>query len=230
MIETVLLDVDGTIIDSNDAHAESWAQALALEGISVPFSQVRPFIGMGGDHLLPMVSGFTEASDLGKKVSEHRKKIFREQYLPHLHPFPRARELLEKMREIGLRLVVASSSDEESLTALLEAAKVSDLVEDWTSKDDADQSKPEPDIVIAALRRAQTHASKALMLGDTPYDISAASRAGVRTVALLCGGWSVTSLARAIAIYRDPADLLEQFDTSPFNDSGSRQAQKLITY
>lgn len=223
MIEAVILDIDGTLIDSNDAHAESWVQALSLEGISVPYARVRHLIGMGGDHLLPTVSGFTEASQLGKKVSDSRKRIFREQYLPLLKPFPRSRELLERMKAEGIRLVVGSSSDKETLFALLEQARIRDLVEDLTSKDDVTDSKPDPDIVVASLRRTQANARNVLMLGDTPYDITAALRAGVRTVGLLCGGWSVAALARAIAVYRDPAHLLSEFDSSPFSIKGTNR-------
>jgi HAD superfamily hydrolase (TIGR01549 family) len=216
-IQAAILDVDGTLIDSNDAHAESWVQALALEGISVPFSRVRPLIGMGGDHLLPQIAGVTEGTELGKKVSAHRKKIFTDQYLPNLKAFPRTRELLERMKRDGIKLIVGSSSDSKNLTALLEQARIHDLIETSTSKDDVDESKPDPDIIIAALRKAGAPAKDVLMLGDTPYDITAALRAGVRTVALQCGGWSVASLARAIAVYRDPADLLEHFSQSPFS-------------
>jgi HAD superfamily hydrolase (TIGR01549 family) len=221
LIEAAILDVDGTLIDSNDAHAESWVQALALEGITVPFSRVRPLIGMGGDHLLPMVAGVTEGTELGKKVSEHRKKIFTDQYLPKLKAFPRTRELLERMRAEGIKLIVGSSSDTKNLHALLEQARIRDLIENSTSKDDVDESKPDPDIIIASLRKTGAPAKNVLMLGDTPYDVTAALRAGVRTVALQCGGWSVSSLARAIAVYKDPADLLVNFSSSPFSKSFS---------
>ncbi len=221
MIKAVILDVDGTLIDSNDAHAESWVQAFALEGISVPYSRIRPLIGMGGDHLLPLVAGITEGTDVGKKVSTHRRRIFTDQYLQNLKPFPRTRELLERMRAEGIKLIVGSSSDKKNLCALLEQARIRDLIESSTSKDDVDESKPEPDIIISALRKSGAAARDVLMLGDTPYDVTAALRAGVRTVGLQSGGFSLASLARAIAVYRDPADLLQQFSTSPFSKSFS---------
>lgn len=222
MLESVLLDVDGTLIDSNDAHAESWVQAFALEGIPVPFARIRPLIGMGGDHLLPLVSGFTEASPLGQKISDLRGEIFRREYLPKLKAFPRVRELLLRMKQEGLRLIVASSSDKESLDLLLKQTGVFDLIEMSTSKDDAGESKPDPDIILAALRSSRSHRDRTLMLGDTPYDITAASRAGVRTVAFTCGGWTSAHLAKAVAVYRDPEDLLLNFSTSPFSNDPSR--------
>lgn len=222
MLEAAILDVDGTLIDSNDAHAESWVQAFAVEGIAVPYSRVRPLIGMGGDHLLPMVSGFTEASATGQKLSKLRGEIFRKEYLPRLKPFPRVRELLLRMKDEGLRLVVASSSDKESLNALLEQARVLDLIEDSTSKDDAEESKPDPDIILAALRHAKLSRDRVVMVGDTPYDVTAAARAGVRTVAFMSGGWTRPHLAKAIAVYRDPEDLLLNFESSPFSKSSER--------
>lgn len=216
MIEAVILDVDGTLIDSNDAHAASWVEALAIEGLSIPFERIRPLIGMGGDHLLPLVSDMTEASEFGKQISETRARIFRDRYLKTLRPFPKVRDLLTRFKDQGLGLVVASSSGDDLLEALLERAGVADLVVDSTSKDDAEASKPEPDIIIAALRKARKSARNILMLGDTPYDVKAASRAGVRTVALESGGWGRAHLSRAIAVYRDTAHLFDEYQSSPF--------------
>lgn len=216
MPKAILLDVDGTLIDSNDQHAESWVEALAEHGIKVPFGKVRPLIGMGGDRLLPAVSGLTEDSAPGKAIGETRKRIFKDRFLPWLKPFPGTRDLLLRMRDQGLKLTVASSSDEETLGELLKMAKVDDLIEQATSKDDAESSKPAPDIIEAALKVAGITAKEALMLGDTPYDIRAAKNAGVLTVAFLCGGWDRQSLDGAIAIYKDPADCLARFESSPF--------------
>jgi HAD superfamily hydrolase (TIGR01509 family) len=214
-IRGIILDIDGTLVDSNDAHARAWVEALAEHGINVSFEQVRPLIGMGGDKLLPKVSGISEDSPEGKAISQRRGEIFKTRYLPHLKAFPRTRELLLRMRDDGLKLVVASSAKEDELKPLLEIAGAADLIEEKASSDDADHSKPDPDIVKAALDSAGFAADEALMLGDTPYDIEAATRAGVSVIAFRSGGWDDAHLAGAIAIYDGPADLLAHYDESP---------------
>ncbi|HET7463883.1 MAG TPA: HAD family hydrolase [Longimicrobium sp.] len=212
----VILDVDGTLIDTNDAHAHAWVEACHEFGHDVPFGKVREMIGMGGDRVLPGLTGLSEESEVGEEMKERRGKIFRERYLPSCQPFPRARELLERFRDDGMQLVVATSASKDDMAALLKAAGVADLIEAKTSSSDADKSKPSPDIVEAALENAGCDPSGAVMLGDTPYDVEAANRAGVRCVALRCGGWNDDALSAAIAIYQDPADLLAHYDTSPF--------------
>src|SRR5262249_49565411 len=136
-------------------------------------------------------------------------------YLPHIKPFPETRELLLRLRAEGLKLAVASSAKEDELKPLLEIAGAADLIEEKTSSDDADQSKPDPDIVQAALDGADLSAHEAVMLGDTPYDIEAAIKAGVKVIAFRSGGWDDEALAGAIAVYDGPADLLAHFYDSP---------------
>jgi HAD superfamily hydrolase (TIGR01509 family) len=216
VIRAVLLDVDGTLIDSNDAHARAWVDAFAEFGHTVPFERVRPLIGKGGDKLMPECIGVDPESPEGKPISERRSEIFRERYLPTLKPFPRATELLERMRAEGLRLVVATSAKKDEMDALLEVCRGSELVDERTSSDDAEESKPDGDIVEAALSRADVEPHEALMLGDTPYDVEAARRAGVRTVALRSGGWDDAALAGSVAIYADTSELLERYAQSPF--------------
>lgn len=215
-LEGVLLDVDGTLIDSNDAHARSWSEALRRFGRDVPPERVHPLIGMGGDKLLPELLGVDAESEDGKRFAELRAKIFLERYLPTLRPTPGARELVERLRREGLRLVVATSARSSELRAMLRQVGLEDLLERKTSASDAESSKPDPDIVQAALTKARLSPDAALMLGDTPYDVEAAKRAGVATVALRCGGWDTAALAGAIAIYDDPADVLRHFTSSPF--------------
>jgi phosphoglycolate phosphatase-like HAD superfamily hydrolase len=217
----VLLDVDGTLIDTNDAHARAWVDVCAEFGITASFAEVRRMIGMGGDRVIPRLTGQPEDSELGKTMKERRGRIFRERYLPECRPFPRTRELLRRMRDDGLGLVVATSASDADLAALLDAAGVADLIEAKTSSEDADASKPAPDIVQAALHRAACAPAGAVMLGDTPYDVQASTRAGVRCVALRCGGWDDGALSGAVAIYDDPADLLAHYDESPFAGGGS---------
>ena len=213
-LRTVLLDIDGTLIDSNDAHARAWVDSLRAHGYVVPFEQVRPLIGMGGDKVLPELTGLDPESGEAKRMSETRSELFLDRELPGLQPTRGARALLEHMLVVGLELTVATSAKEDEVRALLEQAGVSDLIKLASSADDAERSKPDPDIVQAALRLSQ--AAHSAMLGDTPYDVEAAARARVPAIALRCGGWwDDAALARATAIYDDPADLLGRFDDSP---------------
>ncbi len=155
----VLLDIDGTLIDSNDAHARSWVETLAEFGYQVSFARVRELIGKGGDKLLPEVTGLQDDTAESKRISEQRRKRFLTRYVPALRPFPRAADLLRRMRADGLRLVVATSANDEELKVLLRVAGVQDIVDGATSSDDAERSKPDPDIVCAALRRTGRPAS-----------------------------------------------------------------------
>jgi HAD superfamily hydrolase (TIGR01509 family) len=213
----VLLDVDGTLVDSNDAHAHAWVKALAENGITVAFQKVRPLIGKGGDKVLPEVSGIDAESPEGKAISKRRGEIFQREFLPSLRAFPGTKELLERMKRQGLLLGVASSAKEDELTGLLRVCGADEVVEASTSSDDADNSKPDPDIVHAALKKIGLPAGEVILLGDTPYDVEAGTRAGVRVVALRCGGWRDPDLDGAIAIYDCPEDLLARFEGSPFS-------------
>lgn len=210
----VLLDIDGTLVDSNDAHADAWVRALREHGHDVSFEKIRPLIGMGGDNLLPTAAGVDKDSEEGKKISARRGEIFRE-LLPTIRPFSGTRELISFLIKSGFKVVVATSASDEEVDPLLEIARVRDLIRHQTSADDADNSKPDPDIIHAALQRLGHPAEEAVMLGDTRYDIEAAAKAGVGTIALRCGGATSEELAGAIAIYEDPEDLLERFDASP---------------
>ena len=212
----VILDMDGTLVDSNDAHARAWVEAFARQGITVPFEKVRRAIGMGGDKLLPRVAGIAEDSPEGQAVSRRRAEIFKEKYLPHIRPFPDARKLLERFLDNRLELAVASSAKEDELEALLRMAGLADLISAQTSSDDAESSKPDPDIVVAAIKRVRVERDRIIMLGDTPYDVEAATRAGIRIVALECGGWTAEELRAAMAVYASPDDLLRHYDESAF--------------
>jgi HAD superfamily hydrolase (TIGR01509 family) len=216
MTRGVIFDVDGTLLDSNDAHAHAWVEALAERGHRVDFDRVRRLIGKGGDKLLPEVAGIPEDSPEGRAVSERRGEIFRTRYLPRLQAFPKVVELVHRLRHDGLHVTVASSASEKDLAALLDQAHVREWIEDTTSKDDAANSKPDPDIVHAALDRLRMPPDEAVMVGDTPYDVEAAAKAGVRAIALRSGGyWSDEDFKGATAVYDDPADLLRNLGSSP---------------
>lgn len=196
--EAVILDVDGTLVDSNDAHARAFAEVL-----DVPFERVRPLIGMGSDKLMPRLTGRYDES-----LAQRKKRVFKARYLPHLQPFPKVREVLEKFKGMRLRMVVASSASKDELDALLEVAGAQPYLEAQTDADDADKSKPDPDVVQAALEKLRLPAEHCVMVGDTPYDAQAAARAGVAFIGLRCGGWSERDLQPALAVYADPAELL----------------------
>jgi HAD superfamily hydrolase (TIGR01549 family) len=207
-IEGLLLDVDGTLVDSNDAHAHAWMDSLSDFGIRPAYKDVRERIGMGGDNLLPLVAKISLHSKEGQAIDSLRRTIFHERYLKMIKPFHFAQQLLETLNKLNFKLVVASSSSEEDLLALLRQTGLYHLIDDYTSSADAEFSKPDPDIIEVALEKMQLPASKVLMLGDTPYDIAAARKAGVDTVAFTCGGWKAQDLGDAVKIYKDPEDLL----------------------
>ena len=215
-LRAAILDVDGTLVDSNDQHAQSWVDTLEEAGHKVEFAEVRRLIGMGGDKLLPKVTGISTDSPEGERLSKRRKQIFTEKYFSTIKAFPHAREMLLRMKDAGLALIAASSAEKDQLIPLLKIVDAHNLLEGKTSSSDAENSKPDPDIIEAALEKLNLSPDEALMLGDTPYDIEAAQHAGLKTVALRCGGWGDEDLRGAIAIYDNPADLLRRFDSSPF--------------
>jgi HAD superfamily hydrolase (TIGR01509 family) len=213
--KAVLFDVDGTLVDSNDAHADAWVAAFTRHGIKVDWAHVRRCIGMGGDKLMPEVSGLDEESPEGAAIAEDRGRIFSREFLPKIKPLRDAQKLVAAVTERGYVAVAASSAQKDELTPLLKIAGANSLMDAKTSGDDAEQSKPAPDIVLAALERANAKASEAIMIGDTPYDVAAATRAGVALIGFRSGGWGDADLKGAAAIYDGPWDLLEGIDDSP---------------
>lgn len=211
----VLLDVDGTLVESNDAHARSWVEALEGVGVSLPVEQVRRLIGKGGDKLVWELAGIDADSPQGQAIRRRRLEIFRTFYVPMLAPTPGARELVLALRYRGFTLVVATSASREELEMLLIAAGVRDLLDEWVTESDVDRSKPDPDVLHAAIERTRLPPAEVVFIGDTPYDVEAGQRAGVDVIALRCGGWDDDALRGAIAIYDDPADLLAHLDESP---------------
>ncbi|MBD5657774.1 MAG: HAD family hydrolase [Candidatus Eremiobacteraeota bacterium] len=204
----MLLDVDGTLVDSNDSHAQSWVRAFAEAGMSVAFERVRPLMGMGGDKLLPEIDPALDSDrEPGKTIAKRRGEIFKERFLEAIEPTPGARDLLLTLRRMKVRCVVATSAKSDELQMLLQRIDAADLIDDATTTEDAEKSKPSPDIVSAALEKAGAEPGATLMLGDTRFDIEAARKAGVATIGLRCGGSSERDLAGAIAIFDDPAAL-----------------------
>ncbi|ADV84953.1 HAD family hydrolase [Terriglobus saanensis] len=214
-LQAVLCDVDGTLIDSNAAHAEAWMKTLAHFGIHVDFNEMLHQIGKGGDKVIPAYVPARDLERLQPRIKEHRAGVFHRDYLPNLQPLPHARDLLVRMKENGLRIAVASSTDKEDLAAYKKIAQIEDLTEGDTTSADASSSKPDPDIFQAAIGKLGLSAAHCIALGDTPYDIEAAGKAGVSTIAVCSGGWTREELSGAVAIYEDVADLYRNYDSSP---------------
>lgn len=209
----LIFDVDGTLVDSNDAHARSWHEVLSRHEFYHDYERVRRCIGMGGDKLVPELTGLSEDDPIGKKMSKERGELFEKEYIPKLKAFPGAAELIELLQKKGYKLAVASSSDKLQLKTLLEIAGAESLVEESTSKDDADNSKPDPDIVAAAVKKLGLPPDQVVMIGDTPYDVAAARKAGVACWAVRCGGWTDEELQGAEKIFDSPQDIISFFST-----------------
>ena len=218
MPKAVIFDVDGTLVDSVDLHAHAWQEAFRDFGHNIPYEDIRGQIGKGGDQLMPVFLSEQELAQVGAALEEHRGKLLRANYLPRVTGFPRVRELFERLLRDGKRVALASSAKGDELEAYKKAARIEDLIHAETSSDDAEKSKPHPDIFEAAIARLDGVArADVVVVGDTPYDAEAAAKAGLRTIGLLCGGFPEQDLKRAgcVAIYGDPADLLTQYDRSP---------------
>ena len=209
----VILDVDGTLIDSNDAHARAWVEVAREFGHDgVEYDEVRRLIGMGGDKLIPIAFGVEEESPEGERMSERRGEVFRRRYLPGIEPFPGVRRLVERLKDDGFEVVVATSASADDRAALLDAAGVADLLDSATDAGDAEDSKPDPDIIEAAISKARVDRERLIMIGDTPYDVEAARRARVPIVAVRSGGWEASDLEGAVAVYDDVAAILADYE------------------
>jgi HAD superfamily hydrolase (TIGR01509 family) len=212
-MSATIFDIDGTLIDSVDFHAKAWQQALAHFGIRVTFEDVRSQIGKGGDQLLPVFVPPDKLDALKSQIEAYRGDLFKREYLPQVRPFPKVRELLARIKDHHHRIVLASSAKADEVKIYKRLANMTDLVDAETSADDVDCSKPCPDVFEVALDRVRTDPSGAIVVGDSPYDAIAANGAGLKTIGVLCGGFPENDLRQAgcIAIFRDPADILERF-------------------
>ena len=218
MIAAAIFDVDGTIVDSVDLHAKAWQEAFATFGKKISLHQIRRQIGKGADQLLPVFFSKQELDEFGEELDEYRSGLFKKEYLPQVKGFPKVRELFQRIKQDYKRIALASSAKAEELEIYKQITKITDLIESETSSQDADKSKPEPDIFEAALRRLPgITLDQVIVVGDTPYDAEAAAKANVRAIGLLCGAWKDQHLRQAgcIAIYKNPADLLARYDNSP---------------
>lgn len=218
LVQNVIFDVDGTLVDSVDEHAEAWRRAFLEFGRDVPFAHVRSQIGKGADQLLPVFFTEDELEKFGKELEDYRAALFKREFMPKLRPFPRVRELFLRLRDGGLNLALASSANEDELERYMRLCHIDGLTHTETSKKDAAQSKPHPDIFDAAMARlGRPDPHSVVVVGDTPFDALAASKLGLPTVGVRCGGFPEGDLRTAgcRAIYDDPADLLSHYDSSP---------------
>lgn len=214
MIKAVIFDVDGTLVDTVDAHAEAWRKAFEHFGKSIAFDAIRSQIGKGGDQLLPVFLDDAECDTIGPKIEAYSKDVFKREFMPSVRGFPAVRDLFLAIADRGFRISLASSAKGEELEGYKKAAGITGLPDVETSSDDAERSKPHPDIFQAALDRLKLGPQAAIVIGDTPYDAEAASKAGMDSIGLLCGGFPAEAIRRAGAsrIYDDPAALLAAID------------------
>jgi len=218
LIKAVIFDVDGTLVDSNDLHVEAWREAFRCYGKELSFEDLHGQMGKGGDQLMPVFCSQEELERFGEELEQKRVELFKSDYLPRVRPFPRVRELFERVRAEGLQVALASSAKGEELEQHKRSMRVEDMLETAASADDAERSKPHPDIFQAALAGLKGVApAEAVVVGDTPYDVQAAAKAGMRTVGLLSGGFTEEALreAGAVAVYGDVSDLLDGYEESP---------------
>jgi HAD superfamily hydrolase (TIGR01509 family) len=214
-VEAALLDVDGTLIDSNYHHALGWYRAFRRHDIVLPLWRIHRAIGMGGDQLVPALVGPELDGEKGDDIRAARDEIYTGGLIDEVAPLEGAHELIAELKDRGLRVVLASSSPLDELERYLDLLEARDLADAWTTKDDVEATKPEPDLILAALEKAKTRS--AVLVGDTRWDVEAASKAGVETVCLLTGGWSKQELreAGAVVVFESAADLRERLDETP---------------
>ena len=215
-VQAVFFDIDGTLVDSNEQHVNAWALAFREEGCPQELDDIRAQIGKGGDLLVPALLPLSDEA-LRQRVSDHHASYFKDMYLDHVHAFAQASELIAKVHATGRRVVLASSAKRNELEHYVALLGIGDYLAATTSIDDVDASKPEPDIFSAALAKIGVAGERAIVVGDTPYDVEAALKAGVTAVGLTSGPFDEARLkeAGAIAVFADVADLLRQFDASP---------------
>jgi len=213
MKKVLLSDIDGTLVDSNSLHAESWRRTFEHFGIEIGLDEAWSQIGKGGDQLIPVFVSAQDRERLEDNIKRYREDLVKREYMPRMVSFAQARALLERVRKGGMRIVLATSAKDDDLEFYKRLVGMEDLVDEEATSSDAKKSKPEPDIFEAALKKAGAGPEDAVALGDTPYDAEAAGKLGIPTIGLTCGGWKSRDLLSAgcIQVFRDPQHLLAEF-------------------
>jgi len=213
-VPAAVLDVDGTLIDTNYHHALAWFRAFRAEGIVLPMWRLHRHVGMGGDKFVSAVAGDDVEERLGDHLRDAWEKRF-DELIDETEALAGARELIEELNRRGHAVVLASSAIERHVDAFLEKLDARELADGWTTKDDVEASKPDPDLVEAALAKARTR--DAVMIGDTPWDVKAAKKAGIETICVVTGGFSRQELeeAGAAAVHESLTELKEDLDETP---------------
>ncbi|HEY2436488.1 MAG TPA: HAD family hydrolase [Solirubrobacteraceae bacterium] len=211
-----VLDIDGTLVDTNYQHAIAWFRAFRRQGIVLPVWRIHRHIGMGGDQLVGALTDERTERELGDAIREDETQRYLE-LIGEVEPMDGARELIEELKRRGFTVVLASSAKEDDVDHYLDQLDARELADGWTTSADVDATKPQPDLVHAALERVGGSPADAVMLGDTPWDVEAASRAGVGTITVRTGGFGADELreAGALAIFESVRELLEQLDEAP---------------
>lgn len=218
MVKAVIFDVDGTLVDSVDEHAEAWRRAFLDYGRDLPFAHVRSQIGKGADQLMPVFLTDEELERFGKQLEAHRTELYLREFMPKVRAFPKVRELFERLRADGVKVALATSAKDQELAHLEKLCGIEDLEPAETTKDDVDRSKPHPDIFEAAWNElGRPPADTVVVVGDTPYDAIAAVKLGLPPLGVLCGGFSAADLRTAgcRVLMRDPAELLARYEQNP---------------
>jgi HAD superfamily hydrolase (TIGR01549 family) len=215
VLKAVIFDIDGTLIDSVDLHASSWVESFARFGVTVRFDEVRRHIGEGADCLIPTLVPTQMPQNARKQIEQFRSDLFKREYLGRIRRFPKVRELFQRIKSDGCKVVLASSCSADEIDQYKAIAGIADMTDHDVTADDVRSSKPSPDVFRKALDRlAPISPSQACVIGDTKFDGEAASQAGIPFIGVLCGGSSKEVLKRsgAIPLCRDPADLLTNWN------------------
>ena len=214
MIKAIIFDLDGTLVDSVEYHAEAWVKAFKEYGYDFSHETLSQQIGKGSEFIVGELLSSEEAEKLHSDIAQYRKKYYQDNLLEKVQPFPKVKELFEAIKADGIRIVLASSAREETIEHYKQLLEIEDLIEGATSTDEVEKSKPEPDIFRTALDKLDgVSADEAIVVGDSPYDAIAAKKIDLTTIGLLGGGFSEDTLkdAGCVAIYKDPADLLDNY-------------------
>jgi HAD superfamily hydrolase (TIGR01549 family) len=214
MPPAAILDIDGTLVDTNYHHAIAWYRAFHQHGVVLPIWRIHRHIGMGGDHLVEALGGERLEEEKGDDIRAAEKVLYAE-LIGEVEPLEGARELIDDLKGRGHAVVLASSAKEDEVEHYLELLDARELADGWTTSADVEATKPEPDLVQAAIDKAG--GGEAVMVGDSTWDCEAAKRAGIETVAVLTGGFSEAELrdAGAVAVYHSIDDLRESLGETP---------------